>query len=200
MQTLKDEIRNNIIEAAVKEFADAGYEKASMRTIAKTAGISVSNTYNYFPNKAQLFSSIVEPVFNQVKDMFRKSMQESVKQGIAGVNFSSFINGVVNAMLQMDARQRQLLIILAEQSAGTKYAKAKEEMITLVRMHLLEAVRKPGSTNEIEESQGYILNIIATNYVDGLLKIIKDYRSQAWAEENLKTLLTYHLNGIKALA
>ena len=103
-------------------------------------------------------------------------------------------------MLQMDARQRQLLIILAEQSAGTKYAKAKEEMITLVRMHLLEAVRKPGSTNEIEESQGYILNIIATNYVDGLLKIIKDYRSQAWAEENLKTLLTYHLNGIKALA
>ena len=137
MQTLKDEIRNNIIEAAVKEFADAGYEKASMRTIAKTAGISVSNTYNYFPNKAQLFSSIVEPVFNQVKDMFRKSMQESVKQGIAGVNFSSFINGVVNAMLQMDARQRQLLIILAEQSAGTKYAKAKEEMITLVRLSVV---------------------------------------------------------------
>jgi hypothetical protein len=35
--------------------------------------------------------------------------------------------------------------------------------------------------------------------MDGLLKILKDYRDRAWAEANMKTLLTYHLNGIKAL-
>ncbi|MDD5338700.1 MAG: TetR/AcrR family transcriptional regulator [Dehalococcoidales bacterium] len=198
MQTLKDEVRNNIIAAAVREFDEQGYEKASMRTIAKAAGISVSNTYNYYPGKEQLFSSIVEPVFNQVKELFRKSMQESLKQGLSGSNFQSFIDGVVASLLQMDARQRQLLIILTEKSAGTRYEKAKEEMVGLMRMHLTETVRQPGSTT-IKESQGYMLSIIAANYIDGLLKILQDYRSKEWAEENLRVLLTYHVNGIKAL-
>lgn len=200
MQKLKDEIRNNIIEAAVKEFARLGYEKASMRIIAKVAGISVSNTYNYYPNKEQLLSSIVEPVFARMREIFKKSMQESMKQGLSGTDFQSFIDGIVNSLLQMDARQRQLLIILAEKSVGTRYQKSKEEMVTLLRMHLAEALSKPGTASPITESQGYMLNIIATNYIDGLLKILKDYRNQSWAEENLRILMTYHLNGIKALA
>jgi AcrR family transcriptional regulator len=199
MQKLKDEVRNKIIEAAVKEFSGPGYEKASMRTIAKAAGISVSNTYNYFLNKEQLFSSIVEPVFNRMREIFKKSMQESLKRGLAGNNFQAFIDGLVNSLMEMDARQRQLLIILAEKSAGTRFEKSKEEMITLLRMHMAEAVRQPGSPR-IEENQGYILNIIAANYIDGLLKILKDFRNKSWTEENLRILLTYHLNGIKALA
>ena len=66
-------------------------------------------------------------------------------------------------------------------------------------MHLAEAVRKPGDTAHIAEEPAYILDIIANNYIDGLFRILKDYRSREWAEENLRTLLTYHLNGIKAL-
>ena len=197
MQKLKDEVRNKIIEAAVKEFSLHGYEKASMRTIAKAAGISVSNTYNYYPNKEQLFSSIIEPVFNQVRNIFKQSLQQSMKS--AGNNLRSFIDGIVNSLVQMDARQRQLLIILTEQSAGTKFEKSKDEMINLLRMHLAEAVRQPGSAARIEESQTYILAIIADNYIDGLFKILKDYRNREWAEANLRTLLTYHLSGIKAL-
>jgi AcrR family transcriptional regulator len=200
MQKLKDEIRNKILDAAVKEFAGRGYEKASMRTIAKAAGISVSNTYNYFLNKEQLFSDIVEPVFNRMREIFKKSMQESMKRGLAGNNFQSFIDGLVRYLMEMDARQRQLLIILSQKSAGTRFEKSKEEMIMLLRMHLAEAVRKPGSPAGLEENQVYILNIIAANYVDGLLKILGDYRSQSWTEENLRILLTYHLGGIKALA
>lgn len=199
MQKLKDEIRDNIVVAAVKEFADASYEKVSMRTIAKAAGISVSNTYNYFTSKEELFNSIIEPIFIRVKEIFKQSMQESLKRGLSGDNVQLSIDSMVKSLLQMDASQRQLLIILAEKSAGTKYEKSKDEMITLLRMHLAEAVLKSGGATKIEESQGYMLNIIATNYIDGLLKILKDYRSQAWAEDNFRTLLTYHLNGIKAL-
>jgi len=198
MQTLKEEIKSKIIEAAVKEFSALGYEKASMRTIAKAAGISVSNTYNYYVGKEELFVSIIEPVFNQLKDILKQSFQQSMKAR-AGNNVQSFIDGIVKSLVQLEARQRQLLIILIEKSAGTKYEKSREEMISLLRMHLAEAARKPGSAAQIEENQTYILNIIANNYIDGLFKVLEDYRSKEWAEENLRTLLTYHLNGIKAL-
>jgi AcrR family transcriptional regulator len=199
LQKLKEEIRENIIAAAVKEFAELSYEKASMRAIAKAAGISVSNTYNYYSSKEELFNSIVEPIFVRVKEIFKQSMQESMQRGLSGNNVKLSIDSMVNALLEMDAHQRQLLIILAEKNAGTKYEKSKEEMITLLRMHLAEAVLKPDGATKIDENQGYMLNIIATNYVDGLLKILKDFRSQSWAEGNFRTLLTYHLNGIKAL-
>jgi AcrR family transcriptional regulator len=200
MQTLKEEVKNNIIEAAVKEFTLAGYEKASMRTIAKDAGISVSNTYNYYPNKAQLFESIIEPVYLQLKNNFKISIEQSMKKGLEDNITLTFIRGIVDMLMQMEARQRQLFIVLAEKSTGTKYEKAREEMTGLLRMHLAEVVRKPGSAPRIEEGQAFILTIIAANYIDGILKILKDYRSKEWAEDNLRTLLTYHLNGIKALA
>ena len=200
MQTLKDDVKSNIIEAAVKEFYLLDYEKASMRTIAKAAGISVSNTYNYYQSKEQLFSDIIEPVFQQVKNIFKRSLQQSSGTELKSDNVLSFIDDITRMLMQMDARQRQLLIVMAEKSGGTRYEKSKDEMTTLLRLHFAEAVRKSGKSSQTEENQGFILQIIAANYIDGLLKIMKDYRSQQWAEENLKTLLTYHLNGIKALA
>jgi AcrR family transcriptional regulator len=200
MQVLKDEIKNKIIEAAVKEFYLNGYEKASMRTIAKAAGISVSNTYNYYKSKELLFESIIEPVFQQVKSLFKRSLQKSTDQVLKSDIVLAFTDDITNMFIQMDPRQRQLLIVLAEKSAGTRYEKVKEEMVTLLRMHFAEALRKSGPVTQIEENQGYILNIIAANYIDGLLRILKEFRSQPWAVENLRTLLTYHLNGIKALA
>jgi AcrR family transcriptional regulator len=199
MQTLKEEIRKKIIEASVKEFSVLEYGKASMRTIAKAAGISVSNTYNYYKSKDELFVSIIEPVFNQLKDILRQSFQQSMKSA-NGNNLQSFIDGVVKALIQLEAHERQLIIILIEKSAGTKFEKSRDEIVNLLRMHFAEAVRKPGSPAQLAESQTYILTIIANNYIDGLFKVLRDYRSKEWTEENLRTLLTYHLNGIKALA
>jgi AcrR family transcriptional regulator len=198
MQTLKEEIKTKIIEAAVKEFSQHGFQKASMRTIAKAAGISVSNTYNYYKSKDEMFVSIIEPVFNRLKDILQQSFQQSMKS-TAGNNLQSFIDGIVKTLLEMEARERQLLLILIEKSAGTKYEKSRDEIVNLLRMHFGEAVRQPGGPAQLEESQTYILTIIANNYIDGLFQILKDYRSREWSEQNLRTILTYHLNGIKAL-
>jgi AcrR family transcriptional regulator len=199
MQTLKQEIKTKIIEAAVKEFSAYDYGKASMRTIAKAAGISVSNTYNYYKSKDELFVSIIEPVFAQLKDILRRSFQASMKSE-AGANLNTFIESIVKELIQLEARERQLLLILIEHSAGTKFENSREEIVNLLRMHFGEALRQPGSPAQLEESQTYILTIIANNYIDGLFKILKDYRSKDWAEQNLRTILTYHLNGVKALA
>lgn len=200
MQKLKDDVRDRIIAAAVAEFSRGGYEKASMREIGKAAGVSVSNTYNYFRNKEELFESIVRPVYETVKNIFRQSLMQSVKKLSSGGNTLLFIDDIVKKMMQFDVRQLKILFILTERSAGTRYEKSKEEMKTLLRMHLEEAVRQPGGAPRIDESRGYILDIIAGNFIGGLLKILTDYHDPAWTEANIKTLVAYHLHGIKALA
>ena len=52
-----------------------------MRTIAKAAGISVSNTYNYYKSKEELLATVIEPVFNQLKDILKQSFQRSKGSG-----------------------------------------------------------------------------------------------------------------------
>jgi len=127
MQILKDEIKNAIIEAAVKEFSLRGYEKSSMREIAQSAGISVSNTYHYFHSKEQLFGSLVEPVSKQVKTVFKTTIEQSAEGGLRENKIEIFINNIVHTLLQMDDHQRLLLFILTENSTGTKYEGTKKE-------------------------------------------------------------------------
>lgn len=49
-----------IMAAAEDAFAELGFHGASMRTIAKTAGTSLSNLYNYFPSKADLLLAVLD--------------------------------------------------------------------------------------------------------------------------------------------
>lgn len=52
---LKQEKQEKILEAAIKEFADKGFEKASTNEIVKEAGISKGILFHYFQNKKKLF-------------------------------------------------------------------------------------------------------------------------------------------------
>ncbi len=46
--------RTRIVDAAVQMVMDEGYDKTTMRKIAKSAGVSVGSAYYYFPSKEHL--------------------------------------------------------------------------------------------------------------------------------------------------
>lgn len=56
---LDDEKQQRIIDAAGEEFAEKGYEGASINRIIKQAGISKGSLYYYFEDKADLFATVV---------------------------------------------------------------------------------------------------------------------------------------------
>lgn len=67
MQYLKDTVRDKIYAAAVEEFKAFGYQEASIRNIATTAGISLGNIYRYYQNKEALYIAVVQPLMESVK-------------------------------------------------------------------------------------------------------------------------------------
>jgi AcrR family transcriptional regulator len=56
---LSDEKRHIIQNAALNEFADHGYEGASINRIVAAAGIAKGSFYQYFEDKADLFKQIL---------------------------------------------------------------------------------------------------------------------------------------------
>ncbi|MFJ4686110.1 TetR family transcriptional regulator [Streptomyces sp. NPDC088789] len=52
--------RDRILHAAREEFAERGYEKTSVRGIAKAAGVDSALVHHYFGTKEQMFEAAVE--------------------------------------------------------------------------------------------------------------------------------------------
>jgi AcrR family transcriptional regulator len=72
--SLDTEKQDRIINAAIKEFAQKGYDNASTNEIVKEAGISKGLLFHYFKNKKQLFFFLFDYCYNLVADEFYKKV------------------------------------------------------------------------------------------------------------------------------
>ena len=79
MRILKDHKYNSILYHARREFIRCGFKDASMRTIAKESHVGLSNIYNYFKNKDEIFTAVVNPAKEELfKFITRQHTEESI--------------------------------------------------------------------------------------------------------------------------
>ncbi|MFJ5305778.1 TetR family transcriptional regulator [Streptomyces sp. NPDC088350] len=62
-RTESADTRDRILSAAREEFSERGYEKTSVRGIAKAAGVDPALVHHYFGTKEQVFESAIEVAF-----------------------------------------------------------------------------------------------------------------------------------------
>ena len=72
-------VYERILECAKKEFLTKGFLEASLRDIAKEAGTSTGSIYTRFGDKEGLFRALVEPVAQEMKQIFLQ-IQEKFPQ------------------------------------------------------------------------------------------------------------------------
>ncbi len=68
--SLKPEKQERIINAALKEFAQNGYEKASTNEIIKEAEISKGSLFNYFNSKKELYLFLLDYVAKVIEQIY----------------------------------------------------------------------------------------------------------------------------------
>ncbi|MER5179014.1 TetR family transcriptional regulator [Streptomyces sp. NPDC002896] len=84
--------RERILRAAREEFSERGYEKASVRGIAKAAGVDSALVHHYFGTKEQVFEAAVEVVFAPALKA-PEAITEGPLEGV-GERFTRFLFGV----------------------------------------------------------------------------------------------------------
>jgi len=82
----KAKTRAKIIEASVELITQKGYKDASLREIAKLAGVSNPTIYNYFPNKERLLYGYIEyqhiksaKILAKIDDFHRYTLREQLQ-------------------------------------------------------------------------------------------------------------------------
>ncbi|MDX2845269.1 TetR family transcriptional regulator, partial [Streptomyces ipomoeae] len=73
--------RDRILAAAREEFSERGYDKTSVRGIAKAAGVDSALVHHYFGTKEQMFEAAVEVAFSPVL-VVRDSVLEGPLDGV----------------------------------------------------------------------------------------------------------------------
>ncbi|WP_371578121.1 TetR family transcriptional regulator [Streptomyces sp. NBC_01314] len=84
--------RDRILAAAREEFAERGYDKTSMRGIAKAAGVDSALVHHYFGTKDQVFEAAITLSFAPVMEAPR-TVEEGPLDGV-GERLTRFIVGV----------------------------------------------------------------------------------------------------------
>lgn len=62
--------RDKIIKTATEEFANKGFNGASINEIAKKSGISIGSMYSYFSSKEDLYLSLMDIGCSVIKEVF----------------------------------------------------------------------------------------------------------------------------------
>ncbi len=73
MRISSEERRDQLVDAAVKEFAATGFHATSTTAIAKRAGISQPYVYALFPNKHELFLAANAEVKERIRGAFAEA-------------------------------------------------------------------------------------------------------------------------------
>ncbi|WP_105615752.1 TetR/AcrR family transcriptional regulator [Vallitalea okinawensis] len=187
MQYKKEEVRNAILEQAENEFLEKGFEKASIRSIAKSAGTTIGNFYNYFSSKEAIFDALVEAEYtkfvyfiNHHNDIERPDyLWDSLDLDLC----RKVLRDLINDFLPMFTDR---LLLLVECSKGTKYENARELLHGYIKEHFIEHMEEHNSNYMMKTS---FPSLVARQFLDGIVIILKDYKDM----DERRNLIAEHI-------
>jgi AcrR family transcriptional regulator len=172
-----DERREAILEAALTEFADRGFEGASTDAIARAAGISQPYVFRLFGTKKELFLAAVGRCFDSTYETFR-----AVSEGKSG---EDALDAMGEAYADLIADQRRLRgQMQAYAACGDPDVR---EAVQRGFRRLVELVESKGVPQEkVTEffARGMLINVVASmGLFSGEESWAKRLVSFCWPEE-----------------
>lgn len=120
-----------IVSAALEVFAEAGYDRASMRAVAKAAGITTPVLYDHFASKAALYAALVETEADALISRWEQSGGD-ISDGSAEDLFRATIATIFDWMSANEAGWRIIFLDSPSDPAVAAAHRTRQERATSV--------------------------------------------------------------------
>jgi len=124
--------RERVLDAALAEFAEQGYQAASLNRLVAQAGIAKGSLYQYFPNKEGIFRHIFGFALEQVRRTLTKVKEETLEESFFVRLEKSLLAGV------RFLREHPRIYSLYLKIQFDKNIPFREELLAAVRRHAAE--------------------------------------------------------------
>ena len=116
------------MDAAQKLFLKKGYANVSMREISIKAQVGLSNMYNYFKNKDELFRTIAQPAADAMDRMLIEHHGREGKD-MADMQSEQYLRDTISEYLMIVKKYKKETTLLLFCSRGSSMQNFKEEFI-----------------------------------------------------------------------
>lgn len=189
-----------IVAAAMREFLEKGFEKASMKAVADAVGMTSAALYRHFTNKQDMFAAMVQPAVDTLNvwkekhidssyDLLRQESSESMWDFDADCNDARM---VLDVMYQQPEAFRLLFCC----SAGTPYESFAHDMVeqaTDRMMCFLQDCSDQGcSVRGVQRDE---MHMLVSAYCAALIQPIEHGYNKTDAERYLKTIVDFFTPG-----
>lgn len=128
----KTHTHQKLLKAIRSEFLKEGYEKASIRNIAKETGITPAGIYRHFSGKEAMFEAMVEPVCGDFLKEMDRSMEETYERLSDEdfiLNFNAFRTEKNTEAMNYAYDHFEEFHLLLVASKGTSYEGFEERLV-----------------------------------------------------------------------
>lgn len=194
--------RNRIIEAALQEFGEHGYDGASTNQICQAAGISKGLLYHYFKSKENLFLAVCSRCVEDLEKSFEK---EKLCNEIVDIDvLSEFYRRQANFFSTHPNHYHILSHILGNPSESVegyisdKRKEYKDQASIAIRLFLSRSAIRPGVNKELAlELMLEIVDGILNKYIHAVYQQhIQVNMALEMMERDLRAAVDIILNGI----
>ena len=138
-----------VMSSARREFLENGYERASMRAVARNAGLTAGALYKHFGGKEEMFAALVEPVYEELVRLYeehtRRALAVFEQDGVESYERKSAEG--TDRVLDFVYRHFDEFRLMFNCSAGTRMEDIRDRMVRLEMDSseaLMEAARRRG--------------------------------------------------------
>lgn len=192
MQMLKEELRSDILKYSKKEFMSCGFNNASLRNIALNSSTTVSNLYNYFKNKEEIFTAIVKPAVDYIGSILEKSAAKEFHEFDSPIYMKWHIE-FINMIYYFINNYRDELVLLFSKSAGSVYEDFKDRT---AKFYVMNANCTAFTEKPVSDFFMYNFTLFYLNYLE---KLSLEAADDEKIKKHLTELTVYSHGGFNAL-
>ena len=170
----KTESHERIQKAARDEFLEKGFQNASMREIARKAGLTPSALYRHYPSKEAMFNSLVEPFIAHLLGRTKQHEHDAYARFDETASADAMVSdNMVKLFKHLIVNYRDELRLIVCCSAGTRYETFIHDLVSMEAKETMKAfayIRETGiPIRPITEDE---IHVLLSAYVTAVMEPI----------------------------
>lgn len=198
MQTQKEDVKKYILQTARNEFVKKGFKDASMRTIAKKTKVALSNIYNYFRNKDEIFREVLSGLLCAIDSTMEKhNSPDYISVDI--FNSEDYMRSQINMFVELIENYKEDFRLLLFKASGSSLENFRNEITdkhtqTGIEYIALMKQKYPEINGEVSE---FFIHTMSSWWISIIAELVMHDLSHKALEEFIREYMEFGTAGWK---